>query len=339
MQIRPVDVFDDEEFHAFHEILEASRRFERRHAVLWTEQEAAVTFRSPDDSEDEQAFGAFDGDRMVGAAIVALPLLDNRDKVYFTVDVPPQMRRRGIGTMLVHHIVDRARSAGRTVLIGDSHYPVDADESHPYRQFAASCGFELGNTELHRILELPVPDEKIQDWLDESAPHHPGYRIQTYQNDLPEVILPSYVELLNQLAVDAPTGDLDFEEEALTVDVFKQRRDMLREQGRSVYVTVATVGSGDAERAVAHSVLAVPQDGLDEPNVYQWATLVHRAHRGHRLGMATKATNLREVQKRHPDRRLVHTSNAQANGPMVAINERIGFHPVEVNAEFQRKLG
>ena len=35
---------------------------------------------------------------------------------------------------------------------------------------------------------------------------------------------------------------------------------------------------------------------------------------------------------------MVHTSNSDANGPMVAINQRIGFRPVEVNAEFQRKL-
>lgn len=277
---------------------------------MWSEPEAAVSLRRQDSSERWEAFAAFEGETMVGVGIAEFPLLDNTDKLYFHVDAAPGLRRRGIGTSLVAHVVDRAKTEGRSVLIGEAHYPIDAGEDHPYRRFAAACGFDLANREMHRALELPVPDETIQGWVDECAPHHEGYGIETYVDDFPDVLLPSYVQLLNQLVLDAPTGDIDFEEEALTVDGFKERQAKLEEQGRTIYV----------------------------PNLYQWATLVARAHRGHRLGLATKARNLREVQNAHPDRTMVHTSNSDANGPMVAINERIGFRPVEVNAEFQRKL-
>ena len=40
MEIRSVDVHDDTEFHAFHEIVEAASRHERPLATLWSEQEA-----------------------------------------------------------------------------------------------------------------------------------------------------------------------------------------------------------------------------------------------------------------------------------------------------------
>ncbi len=339
MQIRAVDVHDATEFRAFYEVREAATRFGRPLATVPSEREVAVLFRQEDGFMRPEAFAVLDEGRMVGSGEAFFPLLDNTDKVYFTVHVPPDVRRRGYGTALVEHVIDRAKNDGRTVLIGDSHLPADAGEDHPHQRFAEKSGFTLANTEVHRVLDLPVADERIQGWIDESAPHHDGYRLETYVDHLPDPLLPSYVHLLNQLVLDAPTGDLDFEEERLTVEAYKARMRRIREQGRTLFITVATVGEGDAEEAVAHSIIGVPPAGADEPNVYQWATLVRRDHRGHHLGMATKARNLREVQRAHPDRTLVHTSNSEVNGPMVAINERIGFRPVEVNAEYLRRLG
>jgi len=70
----------------------------------------------------------------------------------------------------------------------------------------------------------------------------------------------------------------------------------------------------------------------------QWGTYVHRDHRGHRLGMATKARNLLTVQKSHPERTLLHTTNSPVNGPMVSINEAMGFVPNEVLGEFMLRV-
>ena len=65
---------------------------------------------------------------------------------------------------------------------------------------------------------------------------------------------------------------------------------------------------------------------------------MHREHRGHELGLATKAVNLRAVQAARPDLTLVTTQNAETNDYMVSINERMGFRPVEVAAEFVKHL-
>ena len=72
--------------------------------------------------------------------------------------------------------------------------------------------------------------------------------------------------------------------------------------------------------------------------VYQWGTFVHREHRGHRLGLATKAVNLRAVQAARGDLTLVITENGETNDYMVSINERMGFEPIEVSAEFVKRL-
>ena len=76
----------------------------------------------------------------------------------------------------------------------------------------------------------------------------------------------------------------------------------------------------------------------DPQRVYQWGTLVRPAHRGHRLGLATKAVNLRAVQAFRDDLTLITTQNAETNDYMVSINERMGFRPIEVSTEFVKKL-
>ena len=70
----------------------------------------------------------------------------------------------------------------------------------------------------------------------------------------------------------------------------------------------------------------------------QWATLVHRDHRGHRLGAAVKVANLRRLQRERPDLTEVVTQNAEVNAQMIGINARLGFEPVALVPEFVRHL-
>lgn len=290
-------------------------------------------FRRKELSEDWRAFGAYDGDRMVGAAEYILPLLDNTDKVYLEVHVAPQHRRLGIGSAVLSHLVDLAKVDGRSVLLGESNIPLDQRETHPYVRFAEKNGFATASVELNRELKLPVSDEQLTAWEQEAAPYHVDYQIETFVDDLPEHLLESYCYLSNQLALDAPTGDIDFEPEGMTPEVFRVRQAKAKEQGRTVFETLAVDRSG---QAVAQSTLATSSD--DPLRVSQWGTLVHRDHRGHRLGLAVKAANLRALQQAFPDRQKVRTSNSEHNDHMIAINVKMGFEPVELLVEFQRKL-
>jgi hypothetical protein len=180
-------------------------------------------------------------------------------------------------------------------------------------------------------LSLPVDEALLDRLASDAAPHHRDYSIETYANDIPARLVESYCDIQGQLALEAPTGELEFEAEVVTVEAFAARQAKSRERGMTMYHTLA-LGKGD--EVVAHSVLAVLRDDLH--NVIQWATLVRREHRGHRLGLATKVQNLRTMQAAHPDRKRIITQNSEQNGPMVSINEKLGFVPIELCAEFQR---
>jgi GNAT superfamily N-acetyltransferase len=328
---RPVDLSAPDEFRRCYSILREAELFERPDAPMWSERELFVMFSHDDPSETMTAYGAFDGDTMVGAGLTALPLLDNVDKAFLHVAVAPALRRRGIGSTMVETLVETSREAGRTVMLAESWLPPKQRDSHPYRSFAEKNGFELANIEIRRVLRLPVPTEQLQAWAAEAAPYHRDYTIATYVDDIPDELVESYVHVRNQLALDAPTGDIDLEAEALTPEAYRERQAIAKEQGRTTYHALAIDRSG---QTVAYTSMGVPSD---EPvYIHQWGTLVRRDHRGHRLGMAVKVANLAAVQAACPDRAFVNTQNAETNGPMVAINERLGFRPVDELAEFQR---
>ena len=333
MEIRAVDVHDDAEFGRFHEILEAAVRHERPDAPPWTLREAAVEFRRPVTGERLNGWAAWEGDRMVGGAWACDFLLDNTDKSWMQVCVAPDDRGRGVGSALADFLAGRNARERRPVMIAESAYPLDAPADHPYRRFAERHGFALASTEVRRVLELPVAGERLEELAAAAAPHHAAYRLETFTGSIPEALLPSLCAVRNQLAVDAPTGDIDYEPEAETPAVFLERGERLREQGR---VRVTTVAIDGADEVVGYTDLVV---SLDEPrHAHQWGTMVRRDHRGRRIGLAIKVANLRTLQRVHPRAERVHTGNAAVNEHMIAINEALGFRAVEALPEFQRRL-
>ncbi len=128
--------------------------------------------------------------------------------------------------------------------------------------------------------------------------------------------------------------ELELEPEVFTPERIRADEEVFAASGRTKYTTVALAADG----AVAgYSEIVVPRH--DPGRAYQWGTLVRRADRGHRLGLATKAHNLAWVQREEPDLRLLVTFNAEVNVHMVGVNEQLGFRPVERLGEFQRQLG
>lgn len=332
--VRAVSLEDEADLLAWHAFEERVHDEDRPGTPFWGADDVVAMLRADDPEERSLPFVAEVDGQVVGSGIVFVPLLDNLDKAYSQLLVAPEARGRGVGDLLVEHVVGLARAEDRTLLLVEANLPPDHDADHPARRFAERHGFRLANQEIRRYLDLPVPAERLHAWAEEAASHHAGYAIETYQGAVPQELRASLVELRNQLAVDAPTGDLDFEAGGTTVEIYTEHAAKTAASGRRVYETVA-VRDGVV---VAHSTLSAPPPGQGMPFLNQWGTFVHREHRGHRLGLAVKVASLAHVQQRHPERTVVSTTNAVDNGPMVAINEQLGFRPVEVMAEFVRTV-
>jgi GNAT superfamily N-acetyltransferase len=336
VEIRQLDeaaVADDAVMREFYDINRRAELLGREQAPFWTFTEFVAAMRGTDVGERQEMFAAYDGDRMVATATLWSFLLDNTDKAFFALDVDVTDRRRGIGRAVLARLEQLAKDDHRQLVLTDTKLPFAERETHGYRRFGEACGYELSNYEVVRHLPLPVPDATLQGWIDEAAPHHEGYAIETYVDEVPDDLVASLCDLMGQLAVDAPTGAVDFEQEVITPERFAEMQATVTSMGRARYETVAVTPDREV---VAHSTLAVPL--ADSTTVYQWGTMVHRDHRGHRLGLATKAVNLRAVQAFRDDLTLVTTQNAETNDFMVSINEKMGFRPVEVAVELVKRL-
>jgi GNAT superfamily N-acetyltransferase len=332
MQIRPVDVHDDDQLRRFHEIgWRAEMEDGRPWNTFQSYDEMAVGLREPSPGRRAEAIGVFDGDRMVGGGLVWLSLDDNLDKAFVFPAVEPGLRGRGIGGELLEALVEHVRGLGRSEVMSGTSYPFEEREDSPVLRFAAAHGFAQANLEVVRLLTLPVADELLDEIDAEVAAHAGGYEVHSFVDDLPDELLASYCYLVNQLAVDAPTGELDFEPETYTPEAFRHDVARDRKVGRTVLRSLA-VKDG---QAVAHTDLLVRPHGT---RGVQWATLVHADHRGHRLGAAVKVANLRRLQRDRPDITDVVTQNAEVNEQMIGINARLGFRPTALVPDLLRRL-
>jgi GNAT superfamily N-acetyltransferase len=283
--------------------------------------------------ESNEGFAAYDGDQLVGAGTLRAFLTSNTDKLEFIVAVPPEHRRRGVGTALVRYAEERARAHRARYAVTMSSYPFPERETHGNRRFAEAVGLGLDIDEVHRVLRLPVDPDLLDKLAAEAADHHGGYRLETWVDEVPDRYLDSWLAIHTLLPLDAPSGVVAWQEEAFDRGTWAELQDVFAETGRRFFTTAAI--SPDDE-VVAYSDLVLRREPAHQ--VSQWGTLVRRDHRGHRLGAAVKVANIARLQADNPERTEIHTTNAEVNAAMIGINERLGFEAVAVHPCFYREV-
>ncbi|WP_406831643.1 GNAT family N-acetyltransferase [Pedococcus sp. KACC 23699] len=331
--VRRLAVDDDAEVAAAHAALVASRGHQRPWAKRLSLREVVVDLRSASTVERLEPWVALVDGELAGVAMHWFPLLDNTRLTWAEVDVDPRLRRRGAGGALVEQLVDRTREEGRSTVLVESHVPDTGRADHPHVRFAERHGFTWANTEIRRLLDLPLDPVRLAGLAMEAARRHEGYRVESYVGLLPESLQQSYCDCSNLLGVDAPTGAVDFEAESLSPTTYVEQWEHLTQQGRTTVHTVAVAPSGEV---VGYNDLVVSADDPDE--VMQWGTLVRREHRGRRLGMAVKVRGLQELASVAPTAKRVQTCNAEQNAQMVGVNEELGFRRVEALLAYQRHV-
>ena len=159
LELRPLDLGDDAQVRRVHEIgWRAEKEDGRAWNDFWTYDELARVLREPTGDMQTDAWCAFDGDRMVGAGVVELSLLDNLDKAFVFPVVEPELRGRGIGGFVLDGLLDQVRRQRRPHVLGATAVPYAERDSSVLLRFAQRHGFEVANVEVVRSLPLPEPD-------------------------------------------------------------------------------------------------------------------------------------------------------------------------------------
>jgi len=331
MWVGEIDAFDDKLFRAFWDAGRRGDEHGRAFATYWSLKAATGAFRAANNSAEQHAVAVIEDGVVVGSNQVTLPLLDNVHLAFVEPLVPPEHRGRGVGTALLDFATRLVIDKGRDTLMAEVNIALDAEESAGSR-FMRNRGFKPAIGDLHRILDVPLASDRLAE-LAAVAAHYEAYTLLSWDDVVPDEYMDGYCALQAAFNDEAPSGDLDIEAEAWDEARVRNGEDRGRLQGRRQSRTAALAADGSM---VALTEMMTTDENPDWAS--QGGTLVLPGHRGHRLGVATKVENQRRFQALYPAVRVVHSWNAEQNGPMVAINDLLGFRPVERLVEMQRKL-
>ncbi|WP_350349635.1 GNAT family N-acetyltransferase [Agromyces sp. G08B096] len=301
-----------------------------------------------------RAFGAWEGDHLVGVASVFWEL-DPGATVAFsaTLGVRRDRRREGIGRSLLAALEAALRAEGRTALAlladhriepgppavaasagrlrapqGEASIPAD----DPAARFAIAHGYVLG--QLDRVSAMPVSGRaaEFRERLARQEASSPGYRLRTWLDRTPDDLIDALARARERMSVDAPSGGISFEPEQWDAERIRAAEAEQRAAGRTAVITAAVDAAGDV--AGYTQLTLAPRKAV----AYQDDTLVLAAHRGHGLGLRMKLANLLALIDADPSRVRVVTWNADENAHMLAINLALGFEPIAIESAWQRTL-
>ncbi|MBL0887108.1 GNAT family N-acetyltransferase [Myceligenerans indicum] len=290
---------------------------------------------------------------VLGHAILVMPTRANTHLVVVPeLEVAPDARGNGVGRALAEASIDRARAAGRsTMLFSVDFGEEDPDETEwvtassgkgriaaglPGVRLARSLGFECAIVERKSLLELPLAPGVVEAFEAESrVAAGDAYRLHTWHDHVPEEWIDAYAALETALGADEPRGDQDIEADPWDAERVRIADAQHAARGNGYVATAAEhVATGEL---AGMTMLIHPKDEKHE-YAEQDATVVLRAHRGHRLGMLVKAVNAQALLEAKPNAKRVWTWNNEENPHMLAINVAMGFRPAGGCAQMQRSI-
>lgn len=266
---------------------------------------------------------------LVGVAAIELPHLDNTGTAGIEVVVHPDARRQGVGTALWKYVADYARALERKLVV------FEAAMGGKDEEFARMQHAELGIYTARR--RLRIDDDVLARGAELEAgalPFATEYDLHSFLGATPEEWIDGVAYLNGRMSTDAPLDDLDWEPEVYDAQRLRGRESRIELWGQRVHTTIAVHRA--TKTVVGFTNIGVCVDDLTAG--HQWNTIVDPEHRGNRLGVLLKVANLRFALANCPQMATVLTWNAVSNGPMIEVNEAMGFRLFDHWGEWQIRL-
>ncbi|MFI8102501.1 GNAT family N-acetyltransferase [Streptomyces sp. NPDC086023] len=257
-----------------------------------------------------------DWDGVAGLLLFTDP--GNTHTAFLDAAVRPAARRRGVGTALWRRVREELEADGRTSV------SCVADLGGPGEAFLTGLGFENVLTMAWYVQDTTV---------ERGDPVLPaGYRWVSWNGIVPDEHAAS-AAVAHSAMEDAPSGGMDENTPLWDAERVRAAQRLILDRGGRILTVAAVTPAGDM---AAYTELVLPDPhGV---RATQYDTVVVPAHRGRGLGRAVKLRALAELRALHPGVRQIATTVADENGPMLAVNEALGYRRERPCGVFQLKL-
>lgn len=253
---------------------------------------------------------------------------ENKHLAEVALVVRPEDRRQGVGRRLLDAAAGRARTAGRTTLLGAS--PVGSDGAAAARALGAESVLV---ERISRLRTAELDRSLLEAWVARAPERAAGYSLVAWDGRCPDELLEPFAGIMAVMNT-APRGDMDMEDEVYTPVLIRDFEASIERKGTNVW-TIAARHDATGQLA-GYTALFFPKHRPWQAE--QGDTGVDPAHRDRGLGRWLKAVNLLRLLDERPEAQVVDTGNAATNEPMLNINVALGFRPLVEVAILQRKL-
>ncbi len=289
---------------------------------------AEARFRVGWDGEPSTPYLARVHGVVVGGGAISVSNYDNLHLAWVAVVVHPDHRRQGYGSAILAFVEDEARRMGRTSI------GIDGWECDATRGFTAKHGYDKKHQAIARRQYLAEIDrDELDKRYDEALAAATDYVFERQMLPTPEGELDEIAEMAAAIN-DAPTDDLDIEDEVFTAERMKAYEDACAFRRERAYRVVARhLPTG---KLAGQTVVVVESERPAYGD--QHDTSVVSTHRGHRLGLLLKAEMLRWLAEDEPQLEHIETFNAESNDHMIGVNEILGYRIMARELAYQKAL-
>ncbi len=285
-------------------------------------------FRHGWDGEPSTPYLAKVDGTVVGGGAINTSEYDNLHLAWIGLVVHPDHRRQGHGSEILAFLEEEVRRLGRTS-VGMDGWDCDAT-----RGFAARHGYDKKHQAIARRQYLAEVDRvELDQRYEDALAAATDYVLERRRLPTPEAELDEMAEMASAIN-DAPTDDLDIEDEVFNAERMKAYEDACEFRRERGYRIVARHVPTD--KLAGQTVVVVESE---RPAYgHQHDTSVVGAHRGHRLGLLLKAEMLRWLAEDEPQVEHIETFNAESNDHMIGVNEVLGYRIMARELAYQKSL-
>ena len=314
-------------FHAFRRLRHQETRPED---PIAPDQVVENEMKRPDPEEIHYRYEISDGGQMLswltsGATRPGAPGYESNKHLFWAdMSVHPKHRRRGIGRSWIPLLLQLMDRNSYTKLgIG-----TEEASGHAFLKWVGA-DVKLNGAE-NRLKVADVDWAMLERWVAEGRKRSPTTRFEVYDGRLPESMLEDYCPQFSIMLNDMPFDDLDHGKIVVTPESMKEWFARMDMSGRVGHWMITREPAG-----VMSGITDMNFQQYSPSIVHQGFTGVRRDARGRGLGKWLKGAMALHMRELYPGAEWFITENASSNGPMLAINRKMGFKTYRTSSEYQ----